>query len=422
MAYLILPSKRTRQPSGPVRVTAEWLSRGLVASFTPSAGFVDLARNNNASGIVGNITNAVGSQGRAWAGAYQGSNNYVLIPRTNDLAYTSGVTFEALITVNAFQTNVFPYISGVISQAHEPTGGVYYYGPVLRFNSTGSVGNAAQPVFFVSQSGVEKQATGAAQSTNVPIHLIGLYNGANSVLWVNGVKTVGAAVTGSIDNNVNNFITLFSDFVGAPNDHNRCLNGNLYFANIYNRGLTDAEALDRYLFRWGHLRPDPSRIYFGAGSGTTDVTVALTGSAVTSNAGTAVANVAQALSGSAVTTSAGTVTPVAGVTVALSGSAVTATAGTLSVAISNALSGSAVTTSAGTVTPSTGTFVALSGAAVTTSAGTLSVAVSCALSGSAVTASAGTVTNPGQSIWTDVGVSAATWADVGGATSIWTDL
>lgn len=125
------------------------------------------------------------------------------------------------------------------------------------------------------------------------------------------------------------------------------------------------------------------------GTPTSDVTVALTGQAVTASAGTLLAANSVPLAGQSATASAGTVTGLASYTAALSGQAATASAGTLLAATSRALSGQAVTASAGTILPASS--VALSGQAVTASAGTLLPASSIALSGQAAAASAGTL-------------------------------
>lgn len=129
-----------------------------------------------------------------------------------------------------------------------------------------------------------------------------------------------------------------------------------------------------------------------ASAGSPDVTVGLSGQAVTASAGTLAPTRTVALSGQAVTASAGTIVTVGDVTLTLSGQSVTVSVGTLSPTTSKALTGSAVTASAGTLTPSRS--IALSGQAVTVSSGTLSFAANqtIALTGQAVSALAGTLT------------------------------
>lgn len=84
---------------------------------------------------------------------------------------------------------------------------------------------------------------------------------------------------------------------------------------------------------------------------------ALTGTAVTSSAGTLGPNISLSLLGQAVSALAGTLTASSGgnITLALTGQAVSALAGTLSVGVSKPLVGTSLTTFAGTLTPSSGT-------------------------------------------------------------------
>jgi len=130
-----------------------------------------------------------------------------------------------------------------------------------------------------------------------------------------------------------------------------------------------------------------------AGTLTPATSITLNGQAVTASAGTLTPSLSLALSGSAATVSAGTLTPATAL--ALSGAVSTSAAGTLTPATAPTLSGQLVTVSTGTISASAGSDVtaALTGSAVTVSAGTLGVIAdgSAALTGSAVTASAGTL-------------------------------
>lgn len=142
----------------------------------------------------------------------------------------------------------------------------------------------------------------------------------------------------------------------------------------------------------------------GGGPASPDITLALSGQAVTCSAGTLGVGTSVALSGQAATVSAGTLTPSFGI--ALSGQALTASAGTLGVSTSLALSGQAATASAGTLGVSTS--IVLAGSEATASAGVLVPELSLALLGQEVAASAGTIgaeIQEGQS----VGASGGRW-------------
>lgn len=172
--------------------------------------------------------------------------------------------------------------------------------------------------------------------------------------------------------------------------------GNWFFGDIGEAGIWTVALDDSLIWRlydpgtryelWYPLR---SRKWMVATGG--NVTVALSGQAVTASAGTLIPSSTVAASGQAVTASAGTVAP--STSLAASGQAVAASAGTLTPSMSVTAAGQAVTASAGTLTPSA--TVALSGQAVTVSAGTLTYSagsnITLTLAGQAVTVSAGTL-------------------------------
>lgn len=238
MALALVKPWRTQ----PDRVAGvDWenpLSRGLVWQGTPVDEGLPFG---NRAVITGNFPASVGFAGRAWRGAYQASNNYVRVNRTAILGYTAQVTFEALIFVRSFQTNIFPYISGIIGQ-YQLVGGSSKYGPSLRFNNNATQANAGVPVFIITQSGgVERQAAGSALTAGRFYHLLGTYNGSTVVLYVNGKQVASTSATGAFDNDTLNFISIGSDYADDAAT-NRSLNGDIFLARIYNVGKTAAEA------------------------------------------------------------------------------------------------------------------------------------------------------------------------------------
>jgi hypothetical protein len=239
----------TNQGRQPQQITPiDWdnpLTKGLVGSYTPIDNGITVG---GVSSIVGNIVGDIGNQGQAWKGTYQASNNYILIPKTDAFAYTNQVTFEALIKVNAFQTAIFPYISGIIGQYQSnTTGSPDYYGPFLRFNNTAALGDAARLVFGVMQGGAGSGVYAINPTdlvVNTLYHLLGTYDGSAVKLYVNGVLVASTVYSGAIDNDPNTFISLLADYTASTESyfHNRCLNGDIFLARIYNTGKTDAEA------------------------------------------------------------------------------------------------------------------------------------------------------------------------------------
>ena len=300
---VFLPRRWRRQPTQPVGI--DWshpLARGLLGSFSP----VDngLATQSPAT-VVGSISRAAGPDGIAWRGAYQASTNYVSVDRGR-FDYTAQVTFEALVRVSAFQTTVFPYISGVIGQFHSVDGAADFRGPFLRFNPDAAIGNAAVPTFSIQQTGTSRTASGSAVSAGVLLHMLGTYDGAAVSLYINGTSVGSTAVTGAFDNHASNIISLISDYaLHAPSGgQNRCLNGDLYLARIYKTGKTAAEARALAENPWGLYQPIVRRVYFlPAGGATPQTTTAsldtLVQAALSATAGlTAAVQAAQSTSAS----------------------------------------------------------------------------------------------------------------------------
>lgn len=139
---------------------------------------------------------------------------------------------------------------------------------------------------------------------------------------------------------------------------------------------------------------------YAASVATNDVTVALTGAEVTASAGAITATISQAvgqnlrngmfgpaLDFQASPRSVYIVSP--DVTVSLSGQAVTASAGSLGVTISLTASGQAVSADSGTI--GVGSSYSISGQSVTVSAGTLAYTAGIPLAGDSVFANAGTI-------------------------------
>ena len=248
MPTLLLNSRGyySKQPQTPTAPSLHGPGRGLVLSWTPVCKGA-MRPGGAVSSTIGSMTFAKREVGAAIVGAYQGTNNYEKIERNALLSFTGPHTYETLIKVTAFQTTVYPYITGIISQFQSASG----YGSVLRFNDDATIGHAAYPVFFILQGHVEKHATGSALNTNVIYHLVGTYTGSAIRLYINGVLVAETSASGAVDNETDSYVSLMSDYTnGNDNSSNRCLNGEMYLARVYNVGKTASEVLSLYQNAW----------------------------------------------------------------------------------------------------------------------------------------------------------------------------
>lgn len=414
-SYIWPDVEQNNQPQQPLPI--DWsnpATAGLVGSYTPiDNGFV----LGGKSSIVGNITQSIGSVGKCWKGAYQASNNYVKIERTAAFGYTNQFAFEVLFKVNAFQTATFPYISGLIGQYQ--SGEAVYYGPMLRFNHDATLGSASRLGIAMQQSGgtIDKSAVNPANMNAGQVyHAVGSYDGATLALDVDGVRVASTAVTGAFDNNPNNFISLLSDYVVSAEswNHNRCLNGEIYLARIYNKGKTEAES--RYLYEnaWRLYKEPANNLYFiPVASGASDLSglaqssavataaitqaLALTGGSIAIATAAGVLNQSIGLAGSAASISVAN--GVATLTTELSGAGLIAAFASGAINQAMALEGSAQ--AAATATGGLGGDADLSGAVQAAATAAAQINLTLALSGAAVIAALATadlsVDSPGLS-------------------------
>ncbi len=158
---------------------------GLVAAYGFDAGSGTTAADSSGKGNVGSLS------GPAWSGAgrfgsalsFDGVNDWVAVPDASSLDLTTGMTLEAWVRPSAlggWRTVVFK----------ERPGGVVYasYADQAASRPLGEV--------FI---GSERSATGtAALPVNAWSHLATTYDGSFLRLYVNGVLTSSAPVTGAM--------------------------------------------------------------------------------------------------------------------------------------------------------------------------------------------------------------------------------
>jgi len=269
----------TSQPQYPVGIDyGNGLTDGLVIDFSPSTGFDNASRR--ICPVVGNIIKSAGPAGVAREGTYQSSDNYV------DLGTPSlpnnRVTLEVLCTVNAFQTTIFPYLSGLISgyDLSSP-------GPVLRFNPDATAGKAAVPAFILQtgNGATEYQCAGSALLTNTLYHILGTYDGTNLSLYVNGALAGQLSASITFDWNYGGggrFVAL-SDYVDSVTGHNRCFNGKVFLARVYNKSKTAKQARDLADNAWRIYPPEDDTIWVPSAAGGATGTIAATWEVFTSS-------------------------------------------------------------------------------------------------------------------------------------------
>lgn len=412
MADLILPARFNSQPQYRAAVDAgNPITRGLVYAYNPAAGLIDLAGNQANNGFTG--TYSLSGMPPNERGIYFDGASYFKVTRNAGYVATSSSPHTMLALCR-------------------PTGAGKYMVPVALGEVTDSNYTSAIQIDTASGWLAHKIDSPAAVSTlttpaDTNLCLAVAVRGAadrtfakNGQLQVNTTSIGGGATAGGM--------VVGNHFRNSSPEAVQYFVGWIGLVLVWNRTLTDAELHSITVNPWQIFKAPTQRLW-PRDSASADVTVALTGQAITASAGTLAPSTSLAATGQAISSSAGTVAPAlanaatgqaitaaagtlapatsvgatgeaitsahgnvgagSDVIVALTGEAITASAGSVTPATANAASGQAITIAAGTLAPATS--VAASGQAATASAGTLAPALTLPLAGEAITASAGTV-------------------------------
>jgi hypothetical protein len=328
--------------------------------------------------------------------------------------------------------------------------------------SAGSIGlqrNGANNGWAIFNNSNYSELTGDLIGGAGLVSIVMSSSGGNTAIFVNGVPWRLDALAPTTQ--TTSRIAVFGE---RSSSASYAIKGVCYLRGAWARGMSQTEAKELSLNPWQLFAPDVRRIYFGTGGGATAYALdaqpggySVNGTAATLARGLFInaAPATYAISGTAASVvrgynlnaAAGTFTAsgtVAGLlralsvnagpgTFNLSGTAAgldKTTAGAFSIDAqpgTYSLTGIAATLSKTTLTQYTlnaqpGTY-SLNGAAATLVYTPLNAYTLNAQPGTyTITGTVADLFYSGSSIWTDVGVSAATWSDVGTSTSIWTDL
>jgi hypothetical protein len=227
---------------------------------------------------------------------------------------------------------------------------------LLRLNST-----TPETIAFLG-SGGNFTDTGPTVAVSTGVVLSEKTSTAATEIFVNGVGDGSFALSGTLQSGQTGLQ------IGA-------IDGRFYGSANYQGVLSDADHSSLVSFLTAKL---PS----------VDVTVALTGQALTTALGSLLAETALALTGGALTVSQGSVAPQT--SLALSGQSLSVAQGSVSGSVTIALTGQSLSVAQGTLTP--GISEALSGQALTVAQGSVAPTTTPALSGQGLSVAGGSVT------------------------------
>lgn len=391
MAYLILPSRRTRQPQGAVNLDPRY---GL---------YPDFVFNGRDSG--GFSTSNLTLKNYAWG---VGADT------------TSGASSPLSKGVRTTGQNKVTFIAIASKTANNAYANIINFGGFSLINGDGDT----------TSIGIQKNGvialTGVNVALNVPTVLVGSHDVASGQYYLLARPLAGGSVLRSAGTNTqaaNVGTTAYIQGNPSPNDWN----GAIGLAVGSFSWLPESEAYDLLGNPWQIFAPNIRRIYFGVSGGVTTTDAAIAGTQATDVGAITV----EATTGAAI---AGTqAADVGAVTVeATTGAAIAGTQASDIAAIDvTASTGQTDAAMAGTQAPDVGAITVEATLGLTLSATQASdvgyIVVEATLPASMAgtqdsDVAAITVTAAGTSIWTDISGSTTSWADQSAASTIWTDL
>lgn len=248
MAYLILPSKRTRQPQGAARI--DWsnpLTRGLLGLLVPTVSPGNIVNAADPS-VIGAITPSRDGLYSRYYGEL--STDSRIISATSLSVYARFLTSSSI----GAQECVF---------GRGPTGSSNNIG--FGFHATHNVSAYSGAIYGGGGYSIVGKPTGGALVANTQYSIGFSHDGSNGRCYSDGRLTVGPTAIGSIDTTgrlaINATSTLEND-------------GQCAFSvfGYWNRILSDADYAAIHANPWQLVAPDSRRLWFAPSGGATVIT------------------------------------------------------------------------------------------------------------------------------------------------------
>ena len=223
------------------------MTRGLVGYWSFDEGMGDTAYNAAATGSVNNgaLGNGTVANMPSWSNGkingaldFDGMNDYIDCGSDTSLNITDAITIEAWVKGDGWKgTQTIAGRSPIVYD-------------LLMIDNT--------PYFYSNGDLLTKRAVGSSISSLQWHHITGVYDGTNTIIYVNGVRGTDASEPLAPPSSVENF------YIGSRGGSTRYFNGTIDEVRIYNRALSTEE------IRYHYNRGGPCAEYkFNEGTGTT---------------------------------------------------------------------------------------------------------------------------------------------------------
>ncbi|MBI2572667.1 LamG domain-containing protein [Candidatus Woesearchaeota archaeon] len=195
---------------------------------------VDVSRfgNNGTCTNMGTDCNFTASGGRYYGGImFDGINDFINLGVPTSLQIAQNLTISAWI--NVYPAGIYPRIVSA------DQGGVADQGYDLRlFTGLGD----RRPAFRLDNgTNVVEAVSPDALVQGRWYHIVAMYTGNESIIYVDGVKKANVSMTGNLD-----YTNLTSIRIGARQGDNNYFNGTIDEVKIWNRSFSDQEVYQFY--------------------------------------------------------------------------------------------------------------------------------------------------------------------------------
>jgi hypothetical protein len=190
----------------------------------------DRSGNGNNGALTNGPTRAIGKVGQALG--FDGTDDYILVSRNSAIEPVI-VSVATWVKLGVAATSQAAY-SKIVEKSHRTSGTAISYDVGSNYSGNGKF-------FFEASDG----SYNAVQSTTIPVagtwyHVVGVYDGATSNIYINGVLENTVSDTGSITYNSDNL------FIGQNGSNGERFNGVVDEVRIYNRALSESEVKQLY--------------------------------------------------------------------------------------------------------------------------------------------------------------------------------
>src|SRR5262245_52800076 len=218
----------TPTTSATYTATYRTAAANLIAAYSFSEGAGNVLHDVSGHGLTGTISGASWTTGRAGAGsalAFDGVNDWVTVPHSALLNFTTGMTLEAWV----FPTRLSGTAKTIVVKERAGHPSVY------ALWAAWSAGQTPTGKVFVTTGANQRLLAPAKLALNGWTHVATTFDGRMLRFFVNGVEVTSRPVTGTI------LASTGPLRIGGSADFGEFFQGRIDDLRIYNRALTAAE-------------------------------------------------------------------------------------------------------------------------------------------------------------------------------------